>query len=68
MESLVPSPVKRAKQLVEEEMEQQDASEQDIASIVALGFERDLAIEALDGTVSIFYKQKKKYMQRNNLI
>lgn len=52
MESLVPSPVKRAKELVNEEMASQDASEQDIAAVCALGFERELAMQALEETVS----------------
>ncbi|PVF95637.1 hypothetical protein CPB86DRAFT_684061, partial [Serendipita vermifera] len=46
MENFVPSPVKRAKELVDEEM----ASEQDVAAICALGFEKDLAILALEET------------------
>lgn len=52
MESFVPSPVKRAKELVNEEMASQDASEQDIAAVCALGFERELAMQALEDTVS----------------
>jgi hypothetical protein len=51
MENFVPSPVKRAKELVDEEM----ASEQDVAAICALGFEKDLAILALEETVSVFH-------------
>ena len=52
MESLVPSPLKRAKELVNEEMASQDASEQEIAAVCALGFERELAMQALEETVS----------------
>jgi hypothetical protein len=52
MESLVPSPLKRAKELVNEEMASQDASEQEIAAVCALGFERELAMQALGETVS----------------
>jgi len=52
MENRVPSPVKRAKELVSEEMASQSASEQDIAAVCALGFERELAMQALEVTVS----------------
>lgn len=52
MESLIPSPVKRAKELVTEEMASQDASEQEIAAVCALGFERELAMQALEEAVS----------------
>ncbi|KAG8819175.1 hypothetical protein FRC17_010580, partial [Serendipita sp. 399] len=50
LEKQIPSPVKRARELMEEEIEEQKASEQDIAAVCALGFERDLAIEALEVT------------------
>ncbi|CCA73614.1 hypothetical protein PIIN_07567 [Serendipita indica DSM 11827] len=50
MENRVPTPVKRAKELMVEEIKEQEASEQDIAAICALGFDRELAIEALGET------------------
>lgn len=57
MENRVPTPVKRAKELMVEEIKEQEASEQDIAAICALGFDRELAIEALGETVSVVHKR-----------
>ncbi|KAG9053913.1 hypothetical protein FS842_006777 [Serendipita sp. 407] len=53
LEKQIPSPVKRAKELIDEEFEEEKASELDIAAICALGFDRDMAIEALAETVSL---------------
>ncbi|KAG8824499.1 hypothetical protein FRC18_010522 [Serendipita sp. 400] len=50
LEKQIPSPVKRAKELIDEEFEEEKASELDIAAICALGFDRDMAIEALAET------------------
>lgn len=51
MEKAVPSPIKRAKELVNEEIAEEEAEDQDVAAICALGFDRDKAIKALDKTV-----------------
>lgn len=53
MEDSVPSPIKRVKELVNEEMEEEEADGQDVAAICALGFDREMAIEALEQTVRV---------------
>jgi hypothetical protein len=53
MEDSVPSPIKRVKELVNEEMEEEEADDQDVAAICALGFDREMAIEALEQTVRV---------------
>lgn len=54
MENAVPSPMKRAKELVSEEMAEEEADDQEVAAICALGFDREMAIQALEETVRVF--------------
>jgi hypothetical protein len=53
MENSVPSPIKRVNELVNEEIAEEEADNQDVAAVCALGFDREMAIEALDETVRV---------------
>lgn len=63
MEKQIATPLKVAKELVEEDIAEQKASEEEIAAICALGFERDLAVEALEETVRFLINE---YASTNN--